>query len=62
MLSDGLGLRLRFISRNSDTPPNLYARKRDAIHFLVPLKNAARLRGSGINADSMTESDWRESA
>ena len=45
---------------DSDTLVRLYKRQHGNIHFLVGLRNASRLRGFGIGADSITELDWWE--
>ena len=46
------------LTRDSDTFRKMYAKRRDALHFSVPLKNPFCLREFGINADSATELDW----
>lgn len=47
---------------DSHTLFQLYTKSNGAIHFLVPLRNASRIRGFGIGGDAVTEFDWWESA
>ncbi|KAM0804805.1 beta-lactamase superfamily domain-containing protein [Usnea florida] len=45
---------------DSDTLLKIYKRRKGAVHFLVALGNAARLRGFGIGGEDVTELDWWE--
>ena len=44
-----------------NTIQQIYKRRRGKIHFLVPLGNAARLQGMGVDKEDATDLDWWES-